>query len=1465
MAGAKLISKALQAGREAFSGRNVSPLGFYSKGAEEAAALRQAKGTPEQMRSMLINKQGVKATELDNAGFNDAFAGRPSVTREEIAKLLQDRAPKIEETVLGKQAEISDKEFAKKYDELYENYFAERGRPPQNDAWLREWVNEQRGFETAESAAKHSRYQLPGGENYREAVLKLPQSSEIEGYKSSHWDDPNVLAHLRMSDRTDPTGRKILHLEELQSDWAQDGRKMGFLDPQIELNYNKHIKELVLAKKETRKLMHIASARLGQENPLFEDAVRAVPELKIAFDRQSDLFYNIPAIPATLGVPTAPYVTKTQDWTDLALKRALREAAEGNYDAIAWTPGKTQAARYPGGTPEDEAKRLKGMIGYYDKMVPTQFQKLARDLDPNVAIERMRIPVQGQNTSAEDIARQLNMSVDQVAALPIDQKLQLIGSVRNTMELPSLTVTPEMREKIKQGLPLFTAPAVGLGAASQMQSGETPVTDEPRLDFAGGGYAIDERKMRAARESKRQEQERIRQMQQEQEQAERSAPVPKMDDYTLFSRRRLVPYGQSYAPNTSGRFEQGNMRIKQMQRAQEQAVRRAAEIAAEARPLTIRYKRGGPPGAGGILDGITPDMYSGTPGAGGILDGITPDMYRGAGAPRAGATGADAPLKPDVREISTDLPLRLGGGPADPVTPLFMSRNTWHDPARPTFASSPKLPLFGYMANRYVEPSDNGPQSAGERAIAIAKGLPQQVYRAVTNPVETAKAVANAALSGEDYQSSGEPVVQNGVINWGDPDNSADFFRADQALQKLHPYVEPETPPEPANEGYSNGGIVSELLNEVVDFVNPGFAGGGEVGGEYDYVEPEMVYDDEYDYVEPETVYDDEYDYVEPEMAEDFDGFAHGGPALMQDEYPTEYLPEVGRQVMAGGGEVDNPIVDEAYGEPMSDRARMRQTVANIAPREGEAPVVDGEGWQRTLQNYRNFPVRPGEATMRPADLSPRDKIAQAISGDGTSYGSELGKRAANLLVGSRGLPDTGLGIGVADLPMVTGIPLNIADISDAASKGRYGEAALGAALPAAFWARKPIGAALRTARDVIASPVGRGAAGATSVAVMSPDDAEAANILKAVKGSFKGLFPSEVGARYPVIGPPELKIDPKKGKEYLSKVLSPEAELVQKARIAAQKDISSGNYSPFFPPDKRFDVDPSNYPAYSSTIDIIAKKPETVAKFEALAGSPEARERLVSAYRRGMENKELAENWYFMGQLEKAFTDTYGPKVGREMFKERFADAMAATTGGADPTSNLMMAHYGNYLKNAGSSAMPPSYEMPFPIGGRYVTGNMDQFRKMIMGGAGITKDNPKRYNFSNNFTGSTGPTIDEQMSGLFRSGLGMPEAGRYGHYEEVLADLAKKEGAPSPRYFQEVAWAGGKDAKTPGGFKGNPMMNIVNEAIERTRRITGKDPAEIVERGLVKSEIPLYAHGGPVEEYTSEIGSPLPEPSKY
>lgn len=342
-----------------------------------------------------------------------------------------------------------------------------------------------------------------------------------------------------------------------------------------------------------------------------------------------------------------------------------------------------------------------------------------------------------------------------------------------------------------------------------------------------------------------------------------------------------------------------------------------------------------------------------------------------------------------------------------------------------------------------------------------------------------------------------------------------------------------------------------------------------------------------------------------------------------------------------------------------------------------------------------------------------------------------------------------------------------------------------------------------------------------------------------------------EVAERYPSTVPPVWKEDPNiPGKMFESKATSPEAAQVAKLRSAAQKEIDAGNYEPFFDPSKRFDVDPANYPQVQSTLGVLAQRPgpKNAAAYAA-AQSPEAAARLDAAFQRGMQQQGGAENWYMMGQLEKEFHKEYGPELGSKMFKEKFADAMAATTGGASPKDNLVMAMYGNYLKNKGLSVPDKPYEYPFPVGGRYAEGNMAQYRKMLMEGSGLTPANPKRYNFSGNYLGNkAGSTIDEQMMGLIEPGGALsPPKGAYGNYEGPVAARAAAAGV-DPRYFQEVAWAGAKDAKdaAKGGFKAQPMISIVNEAIERTHRITGMPKDEIVRRGLVRSEIPIYGAAG-------------------
>src|SRR3990167_1714672 len=48
-------------------------------------------------------------------------------------------------------------------------------------------------------------------------------------FKSAHWEETNVISHLRMNERT-YKGKKVAFMEELQSDWAREGRSKGFTD-----------------------------------------------------------------------------------------------------------------------------------------------------------------------------------------------------------------------------------------------------------------------------------------------------------------------------------------------------------------------------------------------------------------------------------------------------------------------------------------------------------------------------------------------------------------------------------------------------------------------------------------------------------------------------------------------------------------------------------------------------------------------------------------------------------------------------------------------------------------------------------------------------------------------------------------------------------------------------------------------------------------------------------------------------------------------------------------------------------------------------------------------------------------------------------------------------------------------------------------------------------------------------------
>lgn len=318
------------------------------------------------------SKLGVKADEIQWTGINEWLdtQGKTKVSKADIQNYLDQGGVKVEDVMLGGM----DGDLQKKIDYVYsQTVYAENGEPFEDlpEDIQRNIIREAKGPD-AGPPTKFSQYVLPGGENYRELLLTLPERKqfkkfsdikeakqylqEIDGqfvgtdseilsyanklaasptygipistqsFRSSHFDQPNILAHVRFNERTDAEGNRVLFIEEIQSDWGQKGKKEGFslsekaLKQELKYVENKYGDWEVLD----------ANGNVlwtGIEAGSAEEAAR-----KSGYkDKRA---------------PSAPFVTDTKAWTALAVKRMLRYAADNGFDKIAWTTGEQQADRY---------------------------------------------------------------------------------------------------------------------------------------------------------------------------------------------------------------------------------------------------------------------------------------------------------------------------------------------------------------------------------------------------------------------------------------------------------------------------------------------------------------------------------------------------------------------------------------------------------------------------------------------------------------------------------------------------------------------------------------------------------------------------------------------------------------------------------------------------------------------------------------------------------------------------------------------------------------------------------------------------------------------------------------------------------------------------------------------------------------------------------------------------------------
>lgn len=483
---------------------------------------------PANMWSSWINSlKGVKADEIEWSGVQDWLKLQTGkVAKADISNYLSQNGVQVQETVLGEAITKLPEGWTVEQDkygnwEVRNNKGAPVGTPQKTIEGALSVMPKN------ESPTKYSQYQLLGGTNYREVLLTLPEreprnlndiaqemfgkrfsylgdedanavtraereQKKSENYKSSHWDQKNVLAHIRVNDRTDADGAKILFIEEIQSDFAQDARKKGIVGTP----------EFVVR--------DIKTGSFITSRPTRESAQSV-----------ADQYDNTEVVqePSISGVPNAPFIGATDKWLSLALKRVIKMAVDGGYDKVAFVNGEQSADRY------DLSKQVDSIVYgddnslvAYDKNGNTVLGKTVKEVDledaigkevakklietkPNADGDRvlnnadLKIGGSGMkafyNTivpnTAKEVIRKLGGGQMEAVSLQVDRKMtastertaymesmyakygDMPASKMNAVELAKLaaiesgarsqlgfTLTDAMKDKAAGGLPLFS-------------------------------------------------------------------------------------------------------------------------------------------------------------------------------------------------------------------------------------------------------------------------------------------------------------------------------------------------------------------------------------------------------------------------------------------------------------------------------------------------------------------------------------------------------------------------------------------------------------------------------------------------------------------------------------------------------------------------------------------------------------------------------------------------------------------------------------------------------------------------------------------------------------------------------------------------------------------------------------------------------------------------------------------------
>jgi hypothetical protein len=452
---------------------------FYSQLERTIADKMPNKASVEQLRAIIdpAKGSGVKPDEIKWSNLEGFLDGKSSVTKQEVMDYLKEEGSvKFEERLSGKDSKLKAmREAAARYGFTVEEdpddgawrFYNKLGVEVDDEVLYEEYpeLDGEVDIIDATQGERYAEYSMSGGKNYREVVLTAPTSVSMEEYEallkknygdrgltesilrgrlyvSSHFPGiPDYIAHMRLNERKDSTGKEGLFIEEIQSDRHQAGRKKGYAGELSKIDTSGWTAE-------PSWMEGMWSVSDAEGNPVmgssmieksrFPAEAKAIAEAARLKDEQI----------SSGAAPDAPF---RKDWSVQMFKRALRDAVASGKEWIGWTDGETQNDRYPGRTEGEQ----KGMAKFYDEILPNEIGKYvkkwgAKVEQGGVMVEKRdsRQPVGGRLILDDD-------EVDRGASVPesIDYQEAPIWKIQ---------ITPEMRKAVEtQGQPLYSkAPKV---------------------------------------------------------------------------------------------------------------------------------------------------------------------------------------------------------------------------------------------------------------------------------------------------------------------------------------------------------------------------------------------------------------------------------------------------------------------------------------------------------------------------------------------------------------------------------------------------------------------------------------------------------------------------------------------------------------------------------------------------------------------------------------------------------------------------------------------------------------------------------------------------------------------------------------------------------------------------------------------------------------------------------------------